>query len=47
MSVEIFRRTHNDQPPASNAWHPMTILLLGLILWTPVLPWLFKSLGFD
>jgi len=41
------------QPPASNpvSWHGTTILLLGMIvgviLWTPALPWLFKSLGFD
>ncbi len=41
------------QPPASNpvSWHGMTILLLGMvvgvILWTPALPWLLKSLGFD
>jgi hypothetical protein len=41
------------QPPAWNpvSWHGMTILLLGaiigMVLWTPALPWLFKSLGFD
>jgi hypothetical protein len=33
------------------SWRGMTILLLGMIvgviLWTPALPWLFKSLGFD
>jgi hypothetical protein len=52
-SVGTFRRTHNDQPPALDAvsWHPTLILLLGaivgFILWTPLLPWLFKSLGLD
>jgi hypothetical protein len=51
MSVRTFRQTHNDQPLALDAmtWRPIIILLLGaivgLILWTPVLPWLFRSLG--
>ena len=48
-----FRRTHNDQPPALDtvSWHPTLILLVGaivgFILWTPLPPWLFKSLGLD
>ena len=52
-SVETFKRTHNDQPPAANAAtrHAIAVLLLGalvgLILWTPVLPWLFKWAGFN
>jgi len=52
-SVGTFRRTHNDQPPALDtvSWHPTLILLVGaivgFILWTPLLPWLFKSLGLD
>lgn len=47
------KRTHNDQPPAANAAtrHAIAVLLLGaivgLILWTPVLPWLFKWAGFN
>ncbi len=50
-SVETFRPTHNDQRRPSKAvrLHAVTVLLLGaivgLILWTPALPWLFKSLG--
>jgi hypothetical protein len=31
-------------------WRPMAVLLvgaiIGLILWTPALPWLLNSLGF-
>jgi hypothetical protein len=52
-SVRTFRQTHNDQPLVSDAasWHPTLILLLGaivgFILWTPLLPWLFESLGLD
>ena len=40
-----------DQPLVSDAasWHPTLILLLGaivgFILWIPLLPWLFESLG--
>ncbi len=48
-SVETFRPTHNDQrrPLKAVRLHAVTVLLLivGLILWTPTLPWLFKSVG--
>ena len=47
-----FRQTHDDQSLAmAMTWRPMAVLLvgaiIGLILWTPALPWLLKSLGFD